>query len=155
MLMIFDDRSVIMIDVYINSFSCRMGPHEEWQTVSRKTGNWLQTMARLSQGEMVTVPDGVTHDMMTSSNGNIFRVTGHLCGKFTGPRWISHTKASDAELWCSFDMRPNIRLSKQSWGWWFETPPQSLWRHRNVHQMSAGLHSYCILSVMNSSLLSE
>ena len=29
-----------------------------------------------------------------------FRVTGHLCGEFTGPRWISHTKASDAELWC-------------------------------------------------------
>ena len=38
--------------------------------------------------------------MMTSSNGSIFRVTGHLCGKFTGPRWISCTKASDAELWC-------------------------------------------------------
>ena len=38
-------------------------------------------------------------DMMTSSNGNIFRVTGHLCGEFTGPRWILHTKASDAELW--------------------------------------------------------
>ena len=38
--------------------------------------------------------------MMTSSNGNIFRVTGHLCGKFTGPRWISRTKASDAGLWC-------------------------------------------------------
>ena len=26
--------------------------------------------------------------MMTSSNGNIFRVTGHLCGEFIGPRWI-------------------------------------------------------------------
>ena len=38
--------------------------------------------------------------MMTSSNGNIFCVTGHLCGEFTGPRWILHTKASDAELWC-------------------------------------------------------
>ena len=38
--------------------------------------------------------------MMTSSNGNIFCVTGHLCGEFTGPRWIPHTKASDAELWC-------------------------------------------------------
>ena len=25
---------------------------------------------------------------MTSSNGNIFRVTGHLCGEFAGPRWI-------------------------------------------------------------------
>ena len=40
--------------------------------------------------------------MMTSSNGNIFRVTGHLCGEFTGPRWIPRTKASDAELWCFF-----------------------------------------------------
>ena len=38
--------------------------------------------------------------MMTSSNGNIFRVTGHLCGEFTGPRWIPRTKASDVELWC-------------------------------------------------------
>ena len=30
----------------------------------------------------------------------IFRVTGHLCGEFIGPRWIPCTKASDAELWC-------------------------------------------------------
>ena len=30
----------------------------------------------------------------------IFRVTGHLCGEFTGHRWIPRTKASDAELWC-------------------------------------------------------
>ena len=27
-----------------------------------------------------------------------FRVTGHLCGEFTGQRWIHLTKASDAEL---------------------------------------------------------
>ena len=39
-------------------------------------------------------------DMMSSSNWNIFRVTGHLCGEFTGPRWIPRTKASDAEHWC-------------------------------------------------------
>ena len=38
--------------------------------------------------------------MMTSSNENIFRITGHLCGEFIGPRWIPHTMASDAELWC-------------------------------------------------------
>ena len=38
--------------------------------------------------------------MMTSSNGNIFRVTGPLCGEFTGHRWISRTEASGAELWC-------------------------------------------------------
>ena len=29
--------------------------------------------------------------MMTSPNGNIFCVTGPLCGEFTGHRWISHT----------------------------------------------------------------
>ena len=39
-------------------------------------------------------------DMMSSSNGTIFRVTGLLCGEFTGPRLIPRTKASDAELWC-------------------------------------------------------
>ena len=31
-----------------------------------------------------------------------------------------------------FDLRLNKRLSKQSWGWWFETPLRSLWRHCNV-----------------------
>ena len=36
--------------------------------------------------------------MKTSSNGNIFRVTGPLCGEPTGRRWIPRTKASDAEL---------------------------------------------------------
>ena len=25
------------------------------------------------------------------------------------------------------------RLSKQSWGWWFETPSRSLWRYYNVY----------------------
>ena len=38
--------------------------------------------------------------MITTTNGNIFRVTGPLCGEFTGHRVIPHTKASDAELWC-------------------------------------------------------
>ena len=30
-----------------------------------------------------------------------------------------------------FDLHLNKRLSKQSWGRWFETPLRSLWRHRN------------------------
>ena len=30
-----------------------------------------------------------------------------------------------------FDLRLNKRLSKQSCGWWFETPTGSLWRHCN------------------------
>ena len=31
-----------------------------------------------------------------------------------------------------FDLCPDKRLSKQSRGWWFETPSHSLWRHGNV-----------------------
>ena len=30
-----------------------------------------------------------------------------------------------------FDLRLNTRLSKQPWGWWFETLSWSLWRHCN------------------------
>ena len=36
---------------------------------------------------------------MAASNGNIFRVTGPLCGEISGHRCIPLTKASDAELW--------------------------------------------------------
>ena len=38
--------------------------------------------------------------VMTSSNRNIFLVTGSLCGEFAGHRWIHLTKSSDVELWC-------------------------------------------------------
>ena len=31
-----------------------------------------------------------------------------------------------------FYLRPNKRLSKQWWGWWFETLSCSLWRHCHV-----------------------
>ena len=36
--------------------------------------------------------------MMTSLNGNIFRVAGPSCGEFIGHLWNPRTKASDAEL---------------------------------------------------------
>ena len=32
-----------------------------------------------------------------------------------------------------FDLRLNKRLSKRSWGWWFETPSRLLWPHCNEH----------------------
>ena len=84
-------------------------------------------------GNRVVVPVMAARSMMTSSNGNIFRDTGHLCGEFTGRRWIPRTKASDAELWCFFDVPPNKQLSKQSWGWWSETPSCPLWRQCNEY----------------------
>ena len=43
-----------------------------------------------------------------------------------------------------FDLRLNKRLSKQSWGWWFETPSRPLWRHRNVYPNLA--KEMCVLT---------
>ena len=36
-----------------------------------------------------------------------------------------------------FDLRLNKRLSKQSWGWWFETQSCPLWHHCNEHSKSS------------------
>ena len=74
--------------------------------------------------------------MMTSSNENIFRVTGPLCAEFTGHRWFPRTKASDAEPWC-FLWSPPEATVEQTWiRRWFETPSRSLWRHCNVMETS-------------------
>ena len=37
-----------------------------------------------------------------------------------------------------FDLRLNKTLSKQRWGWWFETPSRPLWRHCSVIKLSCG-----------------
>ena len=67
----------------------------------------------------------------TSSNGNIFRVTGILRGEFTGHRWIPRTRPVTRSFDVFFDLRLNKRLSKQSRDRWSETPPRSLWRQSN------------------------
>ena len=41
-----------------------------------------------------------------------------------------------------FDLRLNKQLSKQSWGWWFETLSGSLWRQCNVCRRSFAWHAY-------------
>ena len=68
-------------------------------------------------------------NMTASSNGNIFRVTGRLCGPVPGefPAQRPVTRSIDV----FFDLRMNKRLSKQSWCCWFETLSRPLWRHRN------------------------
>ena len=48
-------------------------------------------------------------------------------------RWIPRIKASETELWFSFNLHPNKRLSKQRWSWWFEKPLRSFWRHCSVY----------------------
>ena len=70
--------------------------------------------------------------MMTSSNGNIFRVTGHLCEEFSSHRWIPAQRPVARSFDVFFDLLLNTRLNKQWWGWWFETPASPLWCHCNV-----------------------
>ena len=43
-------------------------------------------------------PSSASYVMMTSSNGNIFRVTGHLCREFTAQRPV--TRSFDVSLIC-------------------------------------------------------
>ena len=69
--------------------------------------------------------------MMTLSNGNIFRVTGHLCGEFTGPSELPAQRPVTRSFDVFFDLRPNKLLSKELWDWWFETPSCPLWRQCN------------------------
>ena len=53
-----------------------------------------------------------TYAMMTSSSGNIFRVTGPLWGNSAGHRWIPLTKASGAKLWCFLGCAPEQAVEK-------------------------------------------
>ena len=57
--------------------------------------NWCHSIP----AERCNIKD-IRPNMMTSSNGSIFRITGPLCWEFPGHRWIPPTKANDAELWC-------------------------------------------------------
>ena len=61
--------------------------------------------------------------MMTSSNWSNFRVTGLLCGEFTGSQWRR---------------------------WWLETPSRSLWRHcyeKDMYQEEGLLHLWWVIHV--------
>ena len=93
-----------------------------------------QTTTEHSKARIVSCAHfiGCTAFMMTSSNGNIFRVTGPLCGEFTGPGEFPTQRPVTRSFDVFFDVRLIKRLSKHSRGWWFETLSHPLWRHRNV-----------------------
>ena len=113
--------------VYSGLFNC--SAHKEWA--------WF-TLCYFCVIYLIHIPEeylfgmGNHTIMMTSSNGNIFRVTGHLCGEFTGPGEIPTQRPVTRSFGVFFDLRLNKRLSKQWWGWWCETLSRPLWRHRNV-----------------------
>ena len=70
-------------------------------------------------------------DMMAPSNGNIFGVTGPCVGNSPVTGEVPSHRPLTRSFDVFFDLRLNKRLSKQLWGWWFETPSPPLWRHCN------------------------
>ena len=98
---------------------------------------WLDKLIYTHHFCMDTLPC-VDSSMITSSNGNIFRVTGHLFGEFTGPRWSPHTKASDVELWCFFIC---VRIN----GWVNNRKAGDLRRYRTHYDVSVMFHVYANL----------
>ena len=101
---------------------------QQWFPIRNVSNAESVSMSRRHHGNGYDVLQSI---MMTSSNGNIFRVTGPLCGEFTGPGEFPTQRPVTRSFDVSFDLRLNKRLSKQPWGWWFEPPSWSLWRHRN------------------------
>ena len=73
----------------------------------------------------ILIPNHQPYDCLLNrlSNGNIFRVTGPLCGEFIGHRWIPLTKASDTELWYSL-------ICARTKGWINNRDAGVLRRHR-------------------------
>ena len=83
---------------------------------------------------------GSPYITVSSSNGNIFRVTGPLCGEFTGPGEFPTQRPVTRSFDVFFDLHLNKRLSKQPWGWWFERPSWSFWSQCNGKQLFCEQH---------------
>ena len=81
--------------------------------------------------------------MMTSSNGNIPVQLALCAGEFTGPGEFPTQRPVTRNYDVFFVLRSNWRLSKQSSGWWFETPSWSLWRHCNEQGKPWCSAGYC------------
>ena len=56
-------------------------------------------------------------------------------------RWFPAKRPVTQSFDVFFDLCLNKWLSKQPWGWWFETPSWSLRRHGNVHKMCSRYQS--------------
>ena len=68
---------------------------------------------------------------MTSSNGSISALLAICAGNSPVPGEFSAQRPAERSFDVFLDLRLKKRLSKPSWGWWFETPSRSLWHHCN------------------------
>ena len=82
-----------------------------------------------------------TYFKMTSSNGSIFRVTGLLCGEFTGLRWIPTQRPVTQSFDIFFHLRLNQQLNKQ----WRDRSLRRHYVHYDVVVMNKIRSCFCTL----------
>ena len=109
------------------------GTHLEWGL----EGRGMRALPQILSDESLSYSFPVF--MMTSSNGNMFRVTGFCAANSpvtAGNSPVTSEFPSHRPVTRSFDvffdLRTKKRLSKQSRRRWFRTPSRSLWRHCNA-----------------------
>ena len=91
--------------------------------------------------------------MMIHRKPVVSRTKGQRCRSCTHDihrsRWIPTQRPVTRSFDVFCDLRLNKRLSKQLWGWWFETPSWSLWRHCNENKSVCIINGIlCIFQVM-------
>ena len=91
---------------------------------------------------------GDQRPLLTSSNGNIFRVTGPLWGESTGHRWIPLKQASDADLWCFLSSEPEQMVEQT-------TDTGNMRRHRAPLMTSPQWSLYLSVLYPFSTLISQ
>ena len=101
--------------------------------IQRKERRWWHHNSELDRDtvEHRYVLSTLCHDDVIKSK-SIFRVPGSQ---------MPVTRSLDV----FFDLHLNKRLSKQSWGWWFETPSCSWWRHCNDRNITPGFRPRVVL----------
>ena len=113
-------RLYIIQPIAISQDICEIGWQNCWTLYASAKGQWVENTS-----SMVYLA-WWRHQMETfSALLAICAGNSPVTGEFAAQRPV--TRSFDV----FFDLRLNKRLSKQSWGWWFETLSRPLWRHCN------------------------
>ena len=93
-----------------------------------KNRNWMVSLVRGTPNELCTWFMSWWRHQKETFSALLALCAGNssVTGEFPAQRPM--TRSFDV----FFHLRLNRRLSKQSWGWWFETPSWSLCRHCNA-----------------------
>ena len=122
----FCDQTLLRPDIALSKHCCAQTLVHPGADESRRCGVWSTGSNRhyflTAIGELGELKTQLRPDADTLWAG---LVTGQW------PVNSPHKGTWRGTLMFSLICALNIRLRKQSWGWWFEMPSRSLWRHWN------------------------